>query len=116
MKGTPLINGNVGKAHQIFINILTNSIQSIINTWIIKIETRTNKNNLIIVIEDSGCGIPKDNLAKIATPFFTTKEPGKGTRLGLSITHTLIKELNGKLSFISEVNKGTITTITLPIK
>jgi signal transduction histidine kinase len=110
----PMI-GNVGKLHQVFINILNNSIQSIDNEGSINIRTRKIEQNVIIEITDTGCGISTENISKITDPFFTTKDPGKGTGLGLSITYKIIQEHSGIIEFQSEINKGTIVKVTLPI-
>ncbi len=80
---TILIPGNVGKLHQVFVNILTNSIQAIDNIGSISISTHKNERSIEIEISDTGCGISKKNLSEITSPFFTTKDPGKGTGLGL---------------------------------
>ncbi|NVK51599.1 MAG: GHKL domain-containing protein [Flavobacteriaceae bacterium] len=108
--------GNVGKLHQVFINILTNSIQAIENTGTITINTTVNTENVIVEITDTGKGIHKEYLTKIMDPFFTTKEPGEGTGLGLSICYSIIKDHQGKIEFESELNKGTKTKIILPLK
>ena len=71
------ITGNVGKLHQVFINILSNSIQAIDKKGFISIKTNKQEQNCIIEISDSGCGISKNNLPKITDPFYTTKDPGK---------------------------------------
>jgi C4-dicarboxylate-specific signal transduction histidine kinase len=109
-----IIKGNVGKLHQVIINIITNSYQSIEEKGEIKISTIINNNHLNIEIEDNGYGISKENLTKITDPFFTTKKAGMGTGLGLSITYNIIKELNGKLLFESTYGKGTKAIIILP--
>lgn len=110
----PMI-GNVSKIHQVFINILNNSIQSIDNEGSINIRTCKIEQNVIIEITDTGCGISTENISKITDPFFTTKDPGKGTGLGLSITYKIIQEHSGIIEFQSEINKGTIVKVTLPI-
>ena len=106
---------NEGRLHQVFLNILSNSIQAIDDKGTITIFTSIKKDYLSIEISDTGCGICNENLSKITDPFFTTKEPGKGTGLGLSITYNIIKEYNGTLEFESEVGVGTKAIITLPI-
>ncbi len=111
-----LVLGNVGKIHQVFMNVITNSIQAIVNSGKILISTKIIENIAIIEISDSGCGISKENISKITDPFFTTKDPGKGTGLGLSITYSILQEHQGSINFDSEINKGTIARITLPIK
>jgi PAS domain S-box-containing protein len=109
------IFANEGKLHQAILNIISNAEQSIEKNGIITIETQTNDTNLILKISDTGTGISEENLQKIYDPFFTTKAPGKGTGLGLSITFNIIKEHNGTILFESELHKGTIAIITLPI-
>jgi len=69
-----------------------------------------------ITVSDTGCGIPEENLAKLFTPFFTTKALGKGTGLGLSIVYGIIKMHSGQITVQSAVGRGTTFTITLPIK
>jgi signal transduction histidine kinase len=108
------IEGNVGKLHQVFINIFSNSIQAIDKKGSIIISTNKIGENCIIEVSDSGCGINPENLPKVTDPFFTTKDPGKGTGLGLSITYNIIRDHKGAIEFHSELNKGTTVKITLP--
>ncbi|GAF04281.1 ATP-binding protein [Saccharicrinis fermentans] len=110
-----IVSGNVGKLHQVFINILTNACQAIKKDGIITVTTTTLDQSLIIEIKDNGEGIQSDILDKITDPFFTTKEPGQGSGLGLSITYRIIEEHKGKLQFKSELKKGTTAIITLPL-
>ena len=113
---TLILPGNVGKLHQAFINILTNAIQAIEQEGIISVSTDKTEKDAIIKITDSGCGINKNNLLKVTDPFFTTKDPGKGTGLGLTITYTIIKDHNGRLKIESQQKSGTTVTLTLPLK
>lgn len=110
-----ITKGNVSKLHQVFINLLTNAIQSIANEGRIILSTSQEQQYIVIEITDNGTGISKENLLKITDPFFTTKEPGKGTGLGLSITYNIIKDHNGHLEFDSEPGKGTTARVKLPI-
>jgi len=110
-----IIKGNVGNLHQVFVNILNNSIQAISNHGTITIKTSLDYTDVCIEITDTGEGIKAENLEKVADPFFTTKEPGKGTGLGLAITYNIIKKHNGILEFQSEYGKGTIVRIIFPI-
>jgi signal transduction histidine kinase len=106
--------GNTGKLHQVFINIISNAIDSIEQDGVINIETYVSNNNLTIAITDNGRGISNDNLKRVLDPFFTTKDPGKGTGLGLSITNSIIEQHNGILQITSTLNKGTQIIIRLP--
>lgn len=111
-----LISGNVGKLHQVFVNLFTNSIQSIDNNGTISIATRKKEESVVIEISDTGHGISEEFLSRISEPFFTTKDPGEGTGLGLSITYTIVKEHNGNIIFESTKNKGTTVKIIFPLK
>jgi signal transduction histidine kinase/ligand-binding sensor domain-containing protein len=114
-KETPMVLGNNGKLHQVFLNIITNAAQAIHDKGTIQISTEVIKKKLEITFEDSGEGISKKDLKRIMEPFYSTKAAGKGTGLGLSITYAIIEEHKGTLNFDSELGKGTIATITLPI-
>ena len=67
-----------------------------------------------ITVEDTGCGIPPENLSKIFDPFFTTKETGKGTGLGLSVAYNLVKKHGGEAFVKSRPGKGSTFHILLP--
>lgn len=111
-----IINGNVGKLHQVFINILSNSIHAIEENGIIEIETKTKGKQVVVSIRDNGFGMSKEIEKQIMDPFFTTKEPGKGTGLGLSISYSIIKEHQGSIEFESELNKGTKAILKFAVK
>jgi len=101
--------------HQAILNVLTNAIHAIEGKGIIKIKTELNKNDFVINITDTGCGIDKENLNKVFDPFFTTKDPGKGTGLGLSITYNILQEHNAAIDINSEKNKGVTVLIKIPV-
>ncbi|MDW7694801.1 PAS domain S-box protein [Flammeovirgaceae bacterium SG7u.111] len=111
-----IVKGNVGKLHQVFINLLTNSSQAIELGGEIKIWTKVIENMAVIEIADTGKGIRDDNLSKITDPFFTTKAPGKGTGLGLSISYSIVQEHHGQIEFESEFGVGTKVKLSFPLK
>lgn len=112
----PPIQGNEGKLHQVFFNVLANSEQSIEEEGRISISTSVLNDEVIITVADTGCGISKEIISRITEPFFTTKDPGKGTGLGLSITYSIVKEHKGKIVFDSEKGVGTTVIISFPIR
>lgn len=71
------------------------------------------KEYLLIEVEDTGCGIQKENLKRIFDPFFTTKISGTG--LGLAISKRIVEEHGGIIKVESEINKGTIFRVYLPL-
>jgi signal transduction histidine kinase len=113
----PEIQCSPSQINQVFLNIITNAAQAIESHGEIAITTRVHdKDHVGIRISDTGCGIPEENLSKIRDPFFTTKEVGTGTGLGLSIVDEIIRSHHGQLLVESQVGKGSVFTIVLPIK
>jgi len=110
-----LIKGNVGKLHQMFLNIIFNAIQAIEDIGEIEIVTASEEDRIEVKIIDNGCGISEENLMLITDPFFTTKPPGEGTGLGLSITYSIVKDHSGTISFQSEVDVGTTVILCFPL-
>lgn len=110
-----LVSGNEGKLHQVFVNIIQNSIHAIGSDGLIAIKTDVQDGDAIIEISDNGCGISKKVMKRIFDPFFTTKESGKGSGLGLSISYNIVVEHGGQLSYTSNVGMGTKATIRLPL-
>jgi len=104
-----------GKLNQVYLNLLINAKHAIKGKGIIDLTTFAIDNKVHIVINDSGVGIPKQNLAKIFDPGFTTKGRGIGAGLGLSICYQIIQEHRGEIKAKSEVEKGTEFTIILPM-
>jgi signal transduction histidine kinase len=82
-----------------------------------KISIRLLKDDRYFITEitDTGNGIPKENMNKLFTPFFTTKKIGKGTGLGLAISYGIIKMHKGDIRVISTVGEGTTFIIRLPL-
>ena len=116
------IIGDPNRLNQAFLNVILNAMQAIGNKGTISISTKesTFKNRkgetvsgVEVRIQDSGCGIPKENLPNIFDPFFTTKHECTG--LGLSLVARIIDEHGGMIEIDSEVGKGTAFRVYLPV-
>ena len=120
----PPIVGLPGKLNQVFMNLLTNSIQA--GASKLQIATRylpqseggaEGENDLIeIVITDNGKGISPEILPNIFDPFYTTKDVGEGTGLGLSISKGIVEQHHGTIHVQSEVGEGTEIKLLLPVR
>ena len=115
----PLVNCYAGQLNQVFMNILSNAIDALQEKGdLIIIRTTMVKDNWVnISIIDNGSGIVEDIQKKLYDPFFTTKEVGKGTGLGMAISYQIVVEKHGgTIKCISEINKGTEFKIQIPIE
>jgi two-component system NtrC family sensor kinase len=111
----PPVWGNEGRLMQVFINILLNSWDAVAPQGRITVGTRWDDNTILVRIEDDGQGIPPEVIQKIYDPFFTTKEIGRGTGLGLSVSYGIIQEHSGRIFVESRPGEGTVFTIKLPV-
>lgn len=105
-----------GKINQVFMNILTNGIQAIPDKGTVTITTKDLGEEVSITIKDNGSGMTEETRKKIYDPFYTTKDVGEGTGLGMSISYGIIKDHNGRIELESELGVGTEFTIVLPKK
>ncbi len=110
----PPIKAKPEEIQQIFINLLTNAVQAMEGKGKLSISTEGQNGNVLATIRDTGPGIPQEYLSKIYDPFFTTKEQGRGTGLGLNIVHKLVVKLGGKIDVSSREGKGTTFSLTFP--
>ncbi|MBP1740015.1 MAG: two-component sensor histidine kinase [Deltaproteobacteria bacterium] len=112
----PQITGDRGRLQEIFLNVINNSFAAMQDGGHLEVTAKRDKSDLVsVAVKDDGCGIPKADLERVFEPFFSTKTGKGGTGLGLSITSGLVQELGGEISVASEIGKGTIFTIVLPI-
>jgi len=119
--GIPKMQGDPNQLQQAFINIINNARDAILSLnrpegGEIRIRTALaqDKKHIQIIFQDTGGGIPEENLENMFTPFFTTKSPDKGMGLGLSITYRIIENHQGKIDFKTKVDEGTTFWIVLP--
>ncbi|MGB9301119.1 MAG: cache domain-containing protein [Anaerolineae bacterium] len=113
----PDIQADPAQLREVFVNLMTNAAEAMEGGGSLTITTASAEDEMIkIAFQDTGCGIPEQNLSKIFTPFFTTKAIGKGTGLGLAIVYGIIKMHRGQIYVESEVGVGSTFTITLPVR
>jgi signal transduction histidine kinase len=107
-KDLPPIVVDRRQLQEVLFNLIRNAGQAIAPPGRISVRARLYRDELVrIEIEDTGSGISPDKLSKIYDPFFTTKEPGKGTGLGLFIVRQIVERNKGRISVESTVGKGT---------
>ncbi len=111
----PMVKCNPQQLNQVFMNLFVNAAQAIEKQGEISITTRVDNGFVEIEIGDTGSGIEEENLKKIFDPFFTTKDVGKGTGLGLNVAYNIIKKHNGAIEVKSQVGKGTVFKIRIPV-
>ena len=97
---------------QVFINLFLNSIQAISSGGNLSIQALKNGAEAEVCVKDSGCGISPENLDRIFNPFYTTKE--KGTGLGLTIVHNIIRVHGGSIRAHSQLGEGTLFVVKIP--
>ncbi len=100
--------------NQVFLNLTRNAIQAMPQGGELKVALKSSKESIQIIFEDTGVGIPPENIKNLFIPFFTTKEEGSG--LGLPICQKIIKAHGGTIQIESILQKGTKFIITLPSK
>lgn len=112
----PPIKTDANQMKQVFINLVNNAFDAIDPPGKITIATHYYEDTVSISVSDTGSGIDRESLDKIFLPFFTTKEVGTGTGLGLSVSYSIIKNLGGTIDVESILGKGSTFTIKLPIE
>ncbi len=120
----PLVSCVSGEINLVLMKVIVNAVDAISDAagdgtngkGIIKVVTHSYGDWIEILISDTGAGIPEDDRNRIFEPFYTTKEVGKGTGQGLAVSHSIIKKHQGEITFETEVDKGTVFKIRLPIE
>lgn len=111
------IKASPDKLHQVIVNLVINSLDAAKDhgdsIWI---KTANQNGAICITVKDNGSGMTPDVVEKIFEPFFTTKEVGRGTGLGLSVSHGIITSMKGTITVDSEINQGTTFTIRIPLE
>ncbi len=126
------IVGNTSQLQQVIINLINNARDALENTDTPRLELQLSRFHADdafmahhpqlkqrhlarLLVEDNGCGIPKQVITRIFDPFFTTKERGKGSGLGLAMCHTIVRQLGGIIEVESEEHKGARFLLYFPL-
>jgi signal transduction histidine kinase len=110
----PRLRTDAPLLRQVVLNLMTNALHAVERGGHIRVTAEADERHLMIHVSDNGCGIPPENLDKIFNPFFTTKPPGQGTGLGLSLCHNLVQGMGGTIQVESAPGRGTTFTVRLP--
>jgi signal transduction histidine kinase len=113
----PSVECSAAEINQCLLHIITNAKDAVENKGRIVLKTSLDEagDNIVIKIIDNGKGMSPEVLRQSRSPFFTTKEVGSGTGVGLSMTETIIKNHGGTMDISSAENEGTTVTLTLPV-
>ena len=111
----PEIIADPGQLNQLLVNLVVNALQSMPGTGKITVQTRFSNNNVYLIVKVTGTGMSKEVLDKIFIPFFTTKDVGHGTGLGLPVVYGIVTAHGGTIDVKSEPGCGTQFEIQLPL-
>ena len=103
-----------GLLRQIVINLLSNALDAVDQGGLVALTARSQDDQVVITVRDTGTGIAPEDLRRIFEPFYTTKGRGKGTGLGLAICRELAKALGGTIAVESTPGQGSAFTVCLP--
>ena len=114
----PPIMTDPSQLQQVFLNLLNNALFALKDCASAEIRARAfqEDRNIVVSVEDNGCGIPPENMEKIFVPLYTTKPPGQGTGLGLSTTYGIVTGFGGDVTVTSQPDVGTVFTVSLPLE
>ncbi|MGO9579209.1 MAG: ATP-binding protein [Desulfobaccales bacterium] len=112
------IRGEKKSLQQVFLNLFINAIQAMLDGGTLQISARPSPDGhwMVIDVMDTGVGIDPEHLSQIFDPFYTTKQVGRGTGLGLSVTYGIIEKHGGHIEVKSRKGEGATFTVTLPLK
>ncbi len=111
----PEITADPAQLNQLLVNLVVNALQSMPGAGKITVQTRFCDHNVYLIVEDMGTGMSKEVLDKIFIPFFTTKDVGHGTGLGLPVVYGIVTAHGGSINVKSEPGCGTRFEIQLPV-
>ncbi|KAF3996509.1 sensor histidine kinase [Glaciimonas immobilis] len=113
---TAVIFGSLNQLQEVFVNLFENAARAMNGVGILNVQTRIQSSNLVVVlVSDSGPGIPEDILPRVFEPFFTTKTLNRGTGLGLAISSEILLEHGGRITAANNAQGGACFQVELPL-
>jgi len=110
----PAVFADPGQVNQVLVNLVVNALQAMPCGGEMRVKTSACKDYVCLAVEDTGSGMTPDVLERVFVPFFTTKDVGQGTGLGLPVVHGIVTSHAGKIDIHSEPGRGTRVKICLP--
>jgi signal transduction histidine kinase len=118
--GLPALLADPRQLEQVFLNLFMNALEAMPTGGTLTIETGRRRRGTELCVEarvgDTGCGIPPESLPRIFDPFYTTKEVGQGTGLGLSVSYGIVRAHGGSIDVESKVGQGSTFSVILPVR
>jgi len=111
----PTVDADPAQMNQMLVNLVVNAIQAMPEGGRLTLKTKSKNGHVSLVVEDTGSGMSEEVLKKIYIPFFTTKDVGQGTGLGLPVVHGIVTSHGGSLKVKSSSGRGTRFEILLPV-
>ena len=110
----PLIRGNADQLEQVFLNLFQNAVHAMTGGGVLTVSADLKGEEVVVAVDDTGCGISEEHLSRVFDVFFTTKPAGQGTGLGLTICRRIIREHRGQIGVESRMGLGAQFTVRLP--
>jgi two-component system NtrC family sensor kinase len=115
-EGMPELTADPSQLHQVVVNLVVNAVQAMPGGGTLTVSTRFDEDNVYLAVEDTGVGMSEDVKKSIFLPFFTTKEVGQGTGLGLPVVHGIVTAHGGSVAVESEPGGGARFEVRLPLR
>lgn len=110
-----VIKADPAQLNQVLVNLVVNALQAMPQGGSLKVQTCAENDEICLIVEDTGIGMSEETVAQIFMPFYTTKDVGQGTGLGLPVVHGIVTAHGGTIQVDSEVGRGTRFEIRLPV-
>jgi len=114
--GLPEITADAAHLNQVVVNLVMNALQAMPEAGKLTVRTQVCAHDVCLIVEDTGTGMSEEVLERVFVPFFTTKDVGEGTGLGLPVVHGIVTSHGGTIQVESKVGRGTRFEIRLPVE